>query len=190
MIQRAWTKASVAALVSVGLGAGMAHASNEYGTPPQDSQAQAQAQPAQAPAEAQAPAKAQAPAQPVQQVQPAQAPAEPVKPAQAPAEPVKPAQAPVEAAKPDPAKLAEAHKKLIGKMVVGQDGAAFGEVVNVASAADGKLQEVHVKTGGYFGFFTKTVKLLPAQFAAEGESLKLKISAEDAGKLPEVGATS
>jgi hypothetical protein len=54
---------------------------------------------------------------------------------------------------------------IAGQVVMTSDGQRAGEVAGVKAAPDGRVQEIHVKTGGMLGFGTRTVAIPAGSFA-------------------------
>jgi sporulation protein YlmC with PRC-barrel domain len=75
---------------------------------------------------------------------------------------------------------------LLGLDVVGKDGKKLGQVAGVKSGSDGKLREIHVKTGGFLGFGGKTVAIPAGKISQKGEQVEVAMSTEEIGKLPKL----
>jgi sporulation protein YlmC with PRC-barrel domain len=75
---------------------------------------------------------------------------------------------------------------MIGLTVFGSDGQKIGEVKEVKAAADGKVEEIHVKTGGLLGFGGKTVAIPAGKFNKSGQNVQLALTSDDVSKLPRV----
>lgn len=73
---------------------------------------------------------------------------------------------------------------LLGLEVLGSDGKKVGEVAAVKTEGDGKVVEIHVKTGGFLGLGGKTVAIPAEKFAKSGENIQLAMSSVEVGKLP------
>jgi PRC-barrel domain len=56
----------------------------------------------------------------------------------------------------------------------------------VKSGSDGKLREIHVKTGGFLGFGGKTVAIPAGKISQKGEQVEVAMSTEEIGKLPKL----
>jgi sporulation protein YlmC with PRC-barrel domain len=80
-----------------------------------------------------------------------------------------------------------ARQPLMGLAVYGSDGQKVGDVQGVKAGADGKVSEIHVRTGGFLGFGGKIVAIPATQFSQSGTNIQLNMSAEDASKLPKMG---
>lgn len=82
-------------------------------------------------------------------------------------------------------KAADAGKdSLLGLDVLGSDGKKVGEVAAVKTESDGKVVEIHVKTGGFLGLGGKTVAISAEKFAKTGDNIQLAMSSAEVGKLP------
>jgi hypothetical protein len=79
-------------------------------------------------------------------------------------------------------------KPVPGLGVVTTDGQRIGEVAAVKSTPDGKIEAIHVKTGGVLGFGGRTVAVPPAKFTVAGQNVQLSMSATELAKLPAVEA--
>lgn len=75
---------------------------------------------------------------------------------------------------------------LLGLEVIGSDGKSVGEVAAVKAGPDGKVSEIHVKTGTFLGFGGKTVAIPADKVTKSGETLKVAMSSVDVGKLPKL----
>jgi hypothetical protein len=75
---------------------------------------------------------------------------------------------------------------LPGQLVMTSDGQRAGEVTGIKSAPDGKVEEIHIKTGGLLGFGGRTVAIPAGSFAVSGQNVQLSLSSTDVGKLPAV----
>lgn len=98
----------------------------------------------------------------------------PDRPATAPGKPDKSAATP---GKVDP---------LLGLTVLSADGNKLGSVQRVKSTTDGKVEEIHVKTGGFLGFGGKLVAIPEAKYTRKGDTIQLHMTADEVSKLPEV----
>jgi len=118
----------------------------------------------------------------------AQVPVAPMAPVEsaAPAQPSAPAVTQADAASgPGTATLAG----LVGKPVVDSEGKKVGMVTDVKLTDDGGgVKELHVRTGGFFGFGAKTL-VVPANIIAQARSkVQLKVASADLTKLSVVKA--
>jgi sporulation protein YlmC with PRC-barrel domain len=86
-----------------------------------------------------------------------------------------------------PAAIAQG-RVLLGLPVFGSDGQRVGEVTDVRTLSDGKVTEIHIRTGGFLGFFTRKVSIPSDRFSKSGPNVLLELTAEDIGKLPSVNA--
>lgn len=75
---------------------------------------------------------------------------------------------------------------LIGLAVFSADGSKLGTVQSVASAPEGKVSAIHIKTGGFLGFGGKLVAIPDGKFTRSGENVQLGMTADEVSKLPEV----
>jgi sporulation protein YlmC with PRC-barrel domain len=137
---------------------------------------------------------AQAPSAPPMESQPNTRPELPTRPQQV--EPTRPGLPPAVEQKPSqgapgrtptaPDQAARDAKKdpMIGLAVFGSDGQKVGEVRDVKAATDGKVEEIHVKTGGMLGFGGKTVAIPAGKFNKAGQNVQLALTSDDVAKLP------
>jgi sporulation protein YlmC with PRC-barrel domain len=98
-----------------------------------------------------------------------------------------PAQKPVVTPRDD--KSAKAPVKvndLVGLAVFASDGNKLGNVQKVATAPDGKVTALHIKSGGFLGFGGKMVAIPEGKFTRTGDNIQLGMTAEEVSKLPEV----
>ena len=72
----------------------------------------------------------------------------------------------------------------IGTAVFGSDGQKIGEVKGVKAEPGGKVEEIHVKTGGLLGFGGKVVVIPGAKIAKGGQTVQVSMTTEEVGKLP------
>jgi hypothetical protein len=75
---------------------------------------------------------------------------------------------------------------LTGLPIYSSDGQQIGAVTAVKMGADGKAQSLQAEIGGFLGFGGKTVEITSGTFQRTGDRVALSITAEEAGKLPEV----
>jgi PRC-barrel domain len=75
---------------------------------------------------------------------------------------------------------------LAGQIVMASDGQRVGEVAGVKAAADGRVQEIHIKTGGLLGFGARTVAIPADRFTVSGQNVQLSLSSAEVGKLPAI----
>jgi hypothetical protein len=76
--------------------------------------------------------------------------------------------------------------RLIGAMVYSADGVMVGEVMDVATAEDGSLLALRVKTGSPLGFGERIVMLPHGTFRVLRKGILLEFSAETMGSLPSI----
>jgi hypothetical protein len=74
----------------------------------------------------------------------------------------------------------------VGSPVYGADGEKLGQVEGVKAQANGAIEELHVKTGGFFGFWTKTVAVSGDKVANGGENVRLAVTSDEFRKLPTI----
>jgi PRC-barrel domain len=79
-------------------------------------------------------------------------------------------------------------KPVPGLGVVAADGQKVGEVAAVKAGADGKVEAIHVKTGGMLGFGGRTVSILPGKFTVAGQNVQLSMTSAEVSKLPAIEA--
>lgn len=111
----------------------------------------------------------------------------PASPSQAP--PTAAPSKPVVGAPNAPAKSASQTPKvdpLIGLTAFSSDGSKVGTISSVAKGPDGKVTGIRFKTGGFLGFGGKVVEVPDGKFARTGDTVRLGLSADEVGKLPEV----
>jgi hypothetical protein len=110
------------------------------------------------------------------------------KPDTAPMPPTGPAQRPSAVPRPgdksatSPAKV----NPLVGLAVFSSDGSKLGTVHSVATAPDGKVMAIHIKSGGFLGIGAKLVAIPEGKFTKSGDNIQLGMTADEVGKLPEV----
>jgi sporulation protein YlmC with PRC-barrel domain len=75
---------------------------------------------------------------------------------------------------------------MVGLPVFGSDGQKVGEVRDVKAATDGKVEAIHVKTGGLLGFGGKTVAIPAGKFNQSGQNVQLALTSDDVAKLPKL----
>lgn len=75
---------------------------------------------------------------------------------------------------------------LLGMPVIATNGEEVGTVSNVKASSDGRVEEIHVKTGGFLGFFA-TTRVVPAgKFIETEKEVKLSMAPTEIDTLPEV----
>jgi PRC-barrel domain len=72
----------------------------------------------------------------------------------------------------------------VGAAVFGSDGQKIGEIKGVKSDSGGKIEEIHVKTGGLLGFGGKVVVVPAGKIAKGGQTVQVAMTAVEIGKLP------
>jgi sporulation protein YlmC with PRC-barrel domain len=83
---------------------------------------------------------------------------------------------------PAPPAPSLAPKDLQGLDVFGSEGQQLGKVAKVNVAADGKVKDVEVQSGGFLGFF-KTTYVVPAEkLAKKAGRIELSMTSEQAAK--------
>lgn len=82
------------------------------------------------------------------------------------------------------AKQAVAAEDLLGRKVVAADGKPVGQVDAVKADEQGRIQELHVKTGGFFGFGAKMRILTPEVFVETPEAIQLRVASSEINTLP------
>lgn len=115
----------------------------------------------------------------------------------APATPTAPATPPARAtdmpAKPSmsaPTMTEEQAKNWIDKTVYSSDDKSVGEVAAIMRDAGGKVTELHADVGGFLGLGTTRVRVMPDQFAIQGEKIVLKVAGDQVKSLPKVEAAA
>lgn len=72
----------------------------------------------------------------------------------------------------------------VGSDVFGSDGQKLGEIEGVKAGSDGAISEVHMKTGGFFGFFEKTVVVPGSKVTKGGQTVQVAMTSDEADELP------
>ena len=72
----------------------------------------------------------------------------------------------------------------VGSAVFGSDGQKIGEIKGVKADPGGKIEEIHVKTGGILGFGGKVIVIPGGKIAKGGKTVQVAMTVEDVGKLP------
>ncbi len=72
----------------------------------------------------------------------------------------------------------------VGAAVFGSDGQKVGEVKGVKADPGGKVEEIHVKTGGVLGFGGKIVVVPGGKISKGGQTVQIAMTAAEIGKLP------
>jgi PRC-barrel domain len=84
---------------------------------------------------------------------------------------------------PPPSSAANA---MLGLSVFGSDGQRVGKVADVKPGSNGKVAEIHIRTDGFFGFWTRVVSVPSGKFAKPGPYVELSLTSDEVDKLPEV----
>jgi PRC-barrel domain len=77
----------------------------------------------------------------------------------------------------------------VGSAVFGSDGQKLGEIKGVKADPGGKVEEIHVKTGGVLGFGGKVVVVPAAKISKGGQNVQVAMTADEIGKLPAMADT-
>ena len=88
----------------------------------------------------------------------------------------------------DGAKAADA--SIVGLPVVTSDGERVGDVERIVAGDDGTMKEVLIRTGGFLGFGAKRIAIPVDKIAQQGKTIRLTMTAEEVGSLPEAPAQS
>jgi PRC-barrel domain len=72
----------------------------------------------------------------------------------------------------------------VGTAVFGSDGQKVGEIKGVKADPGGKVEEIHVKTGGVLGFGGKVVVVPGGKISKGGQTVQIAMTADEIGKLP------
>jgi hypothetical protein len=121
--------------------------------------------------------------------------------ADAQAPPPAPAEAPPADAAPGPQTFPPEPKKrraaprsespagheMLGLSVYSSDGSRVGDVHDVKMGPNGDVAALHVRSGGFLGFGARIVAIPEGKFAHNGQSVRLVYTAEEVGRLPQVG---
>ncbi len=79
---------------------------------------------------------------------------------------------------------------LIGQPVMDNEGTEVGSVASLKVDASGKLEEIHVKTGGIIFGLGATTHIVPAgKFTETGKDVKLRFAKSELDQMPELGAS-
>jgi hypothetical protein len=60
----------------------------------------------------------------------------------------------------------------------------IGEIKGVKADPAGRIEEIHVKTGGVLGFGGRIVVIPGSKIARGGQTVQLAMTADEIGKLP------
>jgi hypothetical protein len=77
-------------------------------------------------------------------------------------------------------------QSLVGKDAFSSDGSRVGDVRAVKTAPDGRVTALLLRTGGFLGFGGRMVEVPEGRFKPSNQDVRLDMTAEEAGKLPEV----
>jgi sporulation protein YlmC with PRC-barrel domain len=105
---------------------------------------------------------------------------------------VTPPKSPTQASPTTPTPPAERAAKdtktdpLVGLAVFGSDGQKLGEVQDVKTEADGKVQAIHIKTGGFLGFGGRMVAIPSDKFTRSGQNVQVNMTYNEVTALPKV----
>jgi sporulation protein YlmC with PRC-barrel domain len=83
---------------------------------------------------------------------------------------------------PAPPAPSLAPKDLQGLDVFGSEGQQLGKVAKVNVAADGKVKDVEVQSGGFLGFFKSTYVVPAEKLAKKAGRIELSMTSEQAAK--------
>jgi sporulation protein YlmC with PRC-barrel domain len=75
---------------------------------------------------------------------------------------------------------------LVGLAAFGSDGQKLGEVQDVKTEADGKVKEIHIKTGGFLGFGGRMVAIPMDKFTRSGQNIQVNMTYNEVTALPKV----
>ena len=76
--------------------------------------------------------------------------------------------------------------KLIGAPVFAADGVKVGQVVDVSTTDDGRIDKVRITTASPLGFGERTVEIPPTAFVVRGRVVVLDLSAGEVDAFPSV----
>jgi hypothetical protein len=72
------------------------------------------------------------------------------------------------------------------KTVYSADDKNLGEVAAVQRDSSGKVTELHADIGGFLGIGETRVRVMPAQFKAQGDRIVLNLTGEQVKTLPKI----
>lgn len=78
-----------------------------------------------------------------------------------------------------------AKENLLGRDAYSQDQTLMGPVERVATASDGRVSTIFIRTGGFLGFGARLVAIPEGKFHMRGRNVQLQLTSEDVQKLPE-----
>jgi len=76
-------------------------------------------------------------------------------------------------------------EQLLGRDAFSQDQTLMGPVERVVTAANGQVQAIVIKTGGFLGFGARLVAIPQGKFHMRGQNVQLQLTSEEVQKLPE-----
>jgi hypothetical protein len=76
----------------------------------------------------------------------------------------------------------------LGSPVFSSDGSRIGDVTAVDTRPDGSVTALRVRSGGFLGFGARIVAIPEGEFERNGQDIRLTLTAEEVGRLPEVKA--
>jgi hypothetical protein len=79
---------------------------------------------------------------------------------------------------------------LIGLAAFSSDGKNVGRVESVDGEPDGRITAINITTGGFLGLGPKLVAIPEGKYTQAGGTVRLGLTAEEVGNLPEVKAGS
>jgi hypothetical protein len=92
------------------------------------------------------------------------------------------------AAPPSETPAGQPGQDLVGLSVFSSDGTKVGDVRAVDTGPSGNVAALHVRTGGFLGFGGRIVAIPEGSFARKGPDIRLTLTADEVGRLPEVKA--
>ena len=78
------------------------------------------------------------------------------------------------------------HVKLMGAPVFAADGIKVGQVVDVSTTDDGRIDKVRITMASPLGFGERTVEIPPTAFVVHGRVVLLDLSAGEVDAFPSV----
>ncbi len=76
--------------------------------------------------------------------------------------------------------------QMLGLSVFSSDGSRIGDVSAVNTDPNGNVTALRVRIGGFLGFGSRIVAISEGRFARSGQDVRLTLTAEEVGRLPEV----
>src|SRR5262249_3494772 len=83
---------------------------------------------------------------------------------------------------------ASTENTLRGLLVFGSDGQRVGKIADVKTGSDGAVAEIHIRTDGFLGFWTRIVSIPAGKFAKSGQNVEITLTSDEVDKLPNVSA--